>query len=497
MMNRLRHALPLSRKRVKGTVRCCARLTLINIIVDFFKVNSLDIFMKRYVKILMLASLFLILALFSGYQGYLQSGHSPGELMDYAEKRLQGHTRLEAAFSPVFTELRLALDVPSQMDRANLVVPPPPEPFDNIVNQVNSAGLLGEYDHLVRVGPDQAIKSIRLAARLAKDGDTVEIQAGNYHGDVATWSQRKLTIRGVGGNARIFADGQSAEGKAIWVIRDGKFIVENIDFIGTRVSDHNGAGIRFEKGNLHIRNCLFYGNENGLLATGGDAELTIEGSEFAYNGGGDGQSHNLYVGAIKSLNVTGSYFHHANVGHLLKSRAAYNFIAYNRLTDETGHASYELEFPNGGIAYVIGNIIQQSRFTENSTLISYGAEKYPWSDNRLYLSSNSLINDLPYGGSFLRVYQGAQQVVSMNNQLIGVGEYHTPDILTTFNDIHEDWDDFYGVHDGEHDVIFRSLPPGLADGIDLVPQYEYLHPRQVRKLVTPPVVTGAIQMRLP
>lgn len=417
--------------------------------------------------------------------------------MDYAERRLLGHPRLETVFLPIFLELRLALDAPSQKDRINFVVPPPPKPFGEMLNQRNLTGLAVEDEHILRVGSDQTIKSIRLAARLAKDGDTVEIQAGDYHGDVASWKQKQLTIRGVGGNARIFADGQSAEGKAIWVIRDGTFTVENIDFIGARVSDHNGAGIRFERGNLHIKNCLFYGNENGLLATGGDAELTIEGSEFAYNGSGDGQSHNLYVGDLRSLNVTGSYFHHANVGHLLKSRASYNYIAYNRLADEGGRASYELEFPNGGIAYVIGNVIQQSRSTENSTLMSYGAEKYHWPDNRLYLSSNTLINDLPYGGSFLRVYPGAQQVVSMNNQLIGYGKYHTPDILTTFNDVREEWDIFYGLSNGWHEVFFRQPPPDLAEGIKLVPQYEYIHPRQIRPLFAPPAAPGAIHMRLP
>jgi hypothetical protein len=75
--------------------------------------------------------------------------------------------------------------------------------------------------------------------------------------------------------------------------------------------------------------------------------------------------------------VTGSYFHHADVGHLLKSRAARSHILYNRLTDETGgRASYELEFPNGGLAYVVGNVIEQAATTENETIISFGAEGY-------------------------------------------------------------------------------------------------------------------------
>jgi hypothetical protein len=93
-------------------------------------------------------------------------------------------------------------------------------------------------------------------------------------------------------------------------------------------------------------------NENGIL-TGNQADtvLEIEDSEFGYNGANDGYSHNLYVGSIARLSVTGSYFHHAAIGHLLKSRAAINYVTYNRLTDEVdGTASYELELPNGGIA---------------------------------------------------------------------------------------------------------------------------------------------------
>jgi hypothetical protein len=455
--------------------------------------------MTRPLKVLGLA-LIILVAGFSGfYWVYSSIGRSPGELMDYAEKRLQGHPRLETVALPVFAKIRLALDAPSQKEKQKqpFIVPLPPKPYGPSPEQTSA----NAYGHILKVGPSEAIKNISLAARLAHDGDTVEIQAGDYHADVASWPQKSLTIRGVGGNARIFADGQNAEGKAIWVIRDGTFDIENIDFIGAHVPDHNGAGIRFEKGNLLIRNCLFYGNEDGLLATGGDAELTIENSEFAYNGYGDGQSHNLYVGRVRSLKVTGSYFHHANVGHLLKSRAAYNYIAYNRLTDEDGgRASYELEFPNGGVAYVIGNIIQQGSETENSTLISYGAEQYPWPQNKLYLASNTLVNDLPYGGTFLRVAPGAQNVVSVNNLLIGMGEYHTPDILKSNNDIHEGWGIFvnaerqdYRLNEAGRRLSYQPLTPGLTGDIDLTPQYEYVHPRQIKPLVSPPAFPGALQ----
>jgi len=38
-----------------------------------------------------------------------------------------------------------------------------------------------------------------------------------------------------------------------------------------------------------------------------------------------------------------------------------------------GRVNYVLEFPNGGLAYVVGNHIQQGSQTENPTLISFGS----------------------------------------------------------------------------------------------------------------------------
>jgi hypothetical protein len=351
----------------------------------------------------------------------------------------------------------------------------------------------------------ESIRNIAEAARLARDGDVVEIQAGEYRADVAVWLQKRLTIRGIGGNARLFADGQSAEGKAIWVLRNGDFDIANIDFIGARASDRNGAGIRFENGRLRIRNCLFWGNENGILTAYGEnrrnAMLEIDNCEFAYNGNGDGLSHNLYVGAIGALKVRGCHFHHANFGHLLKSRAEHNEIVYNRLTDENGgRASYELEFPNGGVAQVIGNIIQQNRETEHSSMISYGAEKYIWPKNRLYLASNTLVNDHPYGGAFLRVSPGAQRIVSSNNLLIGKGKYHVSNRMESTNDVHAGWEVFrqasrndYRLAGTGRQLVYQAVSADAGEGINLNPRYEYVHPRQIKMLAGNPIYAGALQ----
>jgi len=277
------------------------------------------------------------------------------------------------------------------------------------------------------VGANAPIKTIAAAARLAHDGDVVEIAAGDYRGDVAVWPQKRLTIRGVGGQPVLKADGRIAEGKAIWVIRDGDFDIENIAFEGARADDGNGAGIRFERGRLRVRGCRFADNENGLLtANFPDADLTIEASEFSRAPRDRGNlKHLLYVGRIARLTVTGSRFHQGFEGHLVKSRARESFISYNLMYDGSGgRAAYELEFPNGGLAYVVGNVIGQSSLTTNPVIVAYGAEGDVWTRNALYLVHNTLISDR-VGGWFLRVFSdrlpGDMQIVGVNNLTVGVG----------------------------------------------------------------------------
>ena len=358
---------------------------------------------------------------------------------------------------------------------------------------------------VLRVGPERSLKTIAQAARLAASGTTVEVDAGPYEGDVAVWTQNQITLRAVGGRVRLVAAGAAAEGKAIWVVRGGRVTIEGFDFVGARVPSRNGAGIRFEQGQLLVRDCTFIDNENGIL-TGGqpDAELDIENSEFGHNGYGDGQSHNLYVGAIARLSVTGSYFHHARVGHLLKSRAAVNTIAYNRLTDEAGgRASYELEFPNGGVAYVIGNIISQSAQTENPHLISFGAEDYTWPRNALYLAGNTLIDKLPQGGVFLRVKPGNVAVKAVNNLLAGQGKFDSAGPGDYRNNLTVDWGEFVSAADDDYRLkpgsrlVGMVEDPGTANGVNLRLQAEYAHPRGRRALNGKPDNPGAVQSMLP
>ena len=74
----------------------------------------------------------------------------------------------------------------------------------------------------IEVGAQRTVKTVSEASLLAKDGDIVEVDSGEYLGDVAVWTQNNLTLRAKNGRARLISQGASAESKGIWVIRGGK-----------------------------------------------------------------------------------------------------------------------------------------------------------------------------------------------------------------------------------------------------------------------------------
>jgi len=371
-------------------------------------------------------------------------------------------------------------------------------PFEQTLAQTTAAT---KAERIIRVGPDRDIKSLAKASRMAGDGDVIEVDAGDYRGDVAVWQQNRLTLRAVGGRVRLIAAGADVEGKGIWVLRGGQISVDGFDFIGAQVSDRNGAGIRLEKGSLTVTNCGFWENENGILTSNNsDVVLKISNSEFGHNGAGDGQSHNVYVGGIKHLHVSGSYFHHARVGHLLKSRAAENFVLYNRLVDGAkGEASYELEFPSGGVAYVVGNVIEQASTTENFHLISFGAEGLACPKNELYLVNNTLVDRWAEGGVFLRVKAGTGAVYAVNNLLLGKGKLDSAGPGEYSNNINIDGGEFVNLSGQDYRLkatsrlLGKAVVPKRQNDVDLKPSREYVHPRNTRVINAQPFNPGAMQ----
>lgn len=223
------------------------------------------------------------------------------------------------------------------------------------------------------VGAGEAFTRLKDAIAQAGNGDTIFIRAGVYENDFATIN-REISIIGVGGPVELRASVPIDNGKAI-LVTNADVTIENITFSGAKVTDQNGAGIRYQAGDLVIRNSLFINNENGILAAANPAgTITIENSEFAFNGFGDGRTHGVYVNQLAKLTITDSYFHDTKVGHHVKSRALETEITDSRLDDGAGNSSYSIDLPNGGNALIHGNTLIQGAAGQNRTMINYGGE---------------------------------------------------------------------------------------------------------------------------
>ncbi len=335
----------------------------------------------------------------------------------------------------------------------------------------------------VQVGPSRDLKTPGDAKAIAEDGDIIEIDAGTYEGDYVIWTQNNLTLKGVGGKAHIKM-GPSAipNQKALWVIQGDNTTVENIEFSDATVPDKNGAGIRQEGTNLIVKNCYFHDNEDGILTSANsESEILIEYSEFANNGYGDGYSHNMYIGNIKKFTIQYSYTHHAKVGQNIKTRAEENYILYNRIMDSTdGTASRSIDVPDGGLTYIIGNVIQQGPKTQNSNMVGYASESAKNDIQEIYGVNNTLVSDR-ITGTYFNISNSPAVAKLINNLLIGenmaiVGATEETNNLEVEGSTLIDRENYdYHLKDGAN-AIDAGVTPGEVHGVSLTPVYQYNHP---------------------
>jgi hypothetical protein len=286
------------------------------------------------------------------------------------------------------------------------------------------------------VGPGKNYVAPCAAISAAKDGDTIEIVGDwTYSGDVCAVARSNLTIRGVQGRPTIDAAGNQHGGKGTWVVTGNNITVENVEMLGAKVPDGNGAALRLEGTNFTLRQAFIHDNENGILmGANRNSNVVIEHSEFGHNGSGTGQTHNLYIGNAKSLTFRYNYSHDANIGHNLKSRAMFNMIAYNRFSStppgkrgstDSGKPSYEIDLPSAGTAYLIGNVIEQPAINDNPNIVAYGEEGPTNPGQDLYIINNTFLNDFT-SGTFVFISGKVSTPALIQNNVFG-----GPGTLTT------------------------------------------------------------------
>ncbi len=355
---------------------------------------------------------------------------------------------------------------------------------------------------VLQVGPSRELKTPSAAAAIAQNGDTIAIDAVNYVGDVAVWKADDLVIRGIGGRAHIEADGEAAQGKAIWVTAGKNTDIENIEFSGAKVGDGNGAGIRAEGANLTIFSCYFHDNQEGILAGDNpESDIVIDSSAFVRNGTDTGKVHGIYINHVRTLLVRGSVFEGTSVGHHIKSRAEIDYILYNRILDlADGTASYSIDLSNGGRGYIIGNVIEKGPKAQNYNFIAMAMEGPTNSFQELYVIGNTMVLDRS-SGVFVHSRSPGPVLVADNilsgpgDPLQGSGKLIHNVIANPSGSKPGYLDDNGGggnivvrdagfVDPAKYDyhlkpgspAIGAGVDPGQAEGVKLLPDYQNLYP---------------------
>jgi hypothetical protein len=353
------------------------------------------------------------------------------------------------------------------------------------------AGVTSASAATLSVGPGKTYAKPCAAIAVAKDGDVIEITGNTtYSGDVCSINRHNLTIRGVNGRPKIDAAGKNAADKGIWVVNGNNLTVDNVEMYGAKVMDANGAAFRLQGTNFTLRNSFIHDNENGILANANtNSDILIEYTEFGHNGNGTGQTHNLYIGHVKSLTFRYSYSHDADVGHNLKSRANTNMIAYSRFSSTpwgqtgstaSGQPSYEIDLPNAGTSYIIGNIIEQPAANQNANIVAYGEEGATNIGSDLYVINNTFLNDFNDGVFLFVSGKVPTPAVIQNNIFGGIGTLTTQAsaiLKTNYRNVAPGFVDraHWDLHPTASALVINagSDPGKSASGVSLTPVAQY------------------------
>ena len=264
------------------------------------------------------------------------------------------------------------------------------------------------------VGPGKPYTTVRAAILAAGDGDTIQIDPGDYLGDVATITAHNLLIKGTSttNRARLFANGAHQSDKGILVLEGDDCTFENMEFHQVAGPSQNLAGVRHDGAGLTtFRNCGFFDNENGILS-GGGGEVLMEFCEFARNGFGDGQTHNVYFGTHPKVTARDCYFHEAHIGHEFKSRAKENILErcyFVNGNGTTGDASYLVNADNGGKLVMRGCMLHKGVNADNQNSIFHNNNIWGASFNSILLEHCTLVHEYP-SGSFINLSSGTVTV---------------------------------------------------------------------------------------
>jgi hypothetical protein len=355
------------------------------------------------------------------------------------------------------------------------------------------------------VGSGRTYSTVRAAVSAAAAGDSILIDPGTYALDHFT-SAKPLHFVGVG-TPKPIMDGQKDQlngidnAKGIWTFTNGSggTTVDNIEFKNAANPNANGCGVRIDggtPGSFTIRNSYFHDCQMEILAApqtllvtncelyhSTHTEVGCEAAPTCYE-------HCIYVNTsyTQSFTIQYSYIHQADTGNEVKSRAQNTYVLYNRIADEDAIPSYSIDIPDGGPAYIIGNVVEQGPNSSNSNIISYAAESAGNGTLDLYVVNNTIVNDKSTG-TFINVRAGTTAKV-YNNIFFGPGNPMSGGTFTTATNLQTSLGagflspgppnyDYHLTAGTPTTIVGAGTAPGSsATGYLLTPTFQYVYDEQ-------------------
>lgn len=322
-----------------------------------------------------------------------------------------------------------------------------------------------------QVGANRADKTLKSVLPRLKAGDVVEIDAGTYREVAKITAQgtpeAPIVIRGVGAERPVFdAEGLETSGRgpiprAALEITGAYITLERLEIKNAR-NGENAAGIRLLDSTMAtIRNCKVTQCDMGIFGSDKETAL-IEGCEVAFNGSDKfkGYSHNFYMHGNRVV-VRRCYIHDATVGQNYKSRAHFNELWFNWITnsqegevgavDAPGHT----DTPHSGTLLVGNTIISRpDRNGNTSKYVLFGSEMGGSHNGTLFLFHNTFIAgdgrvnfitlDDPHSGAVIQgnVFIGSDQILRLARPAVSVQA--TQNLLPASAKSPEGWSDAPG-----------------------------------------------------
>ena len=355
------------------------------------------------------------------------------------------------------------------------------------------------------VGAGQTYGTLRDAlfdANIANTGDSIIVHPGIYLNDHAAIIAPNIVIRGLDPrpvfNAEMDSTHIENQAAILDVAPTGvNTTIDNLEFTGAVSESQNGSGVRIDvqdsPGWVAIRNCSFHDNQIDI--EGCPDSLLVEHCELGRTlpTSTNGSQHCIYVNqnVCRVFVFRNNYAHRSHNGHEVKSRAQNTFILYNRIADEDETGSYNIDVPDCGTAYIIGNVIVQGVNSPNDSVIRYGAETGGVPGRDFYVINNTIVNR--HGtGVFINSDNspGGTTGVSRNNIFYGPGTlYSEPGrILSSNNYVDPSLDSAPGflaaILDDYHltaaspigDIVDAGVNPGTSlEGYALAPTMQYVY----------------------